>query len=139
VTPFSEPWRSTALRTGSLALGIGIVAGIIQHRLAAVPLVTLFALWFTLGGHFIELWFRNRLGPRVRGTPARQAVARIVYWFAGGSLLYAAALVTRAALADHNAVLWPWWTGGVLFVAAELLIHLLMRARQQPSFYDGRG
>lgn len=136
--PFSEPWRTTALRTGSIALGVGLGVGLYQRHLAVVPLVTLLALWFTLGGHYVELLFRNRLGPLLP-SPGSRALARLGYWFLGGSVLYVLALATRAIFTGQRAVSWPWWTGGVLFVAGELLIHLLMRVRQQPSFYDGRG
>ena len=136
--PFSEPWRTTALRTGSIALGVGLGVGLYQRHLAVVPLVTLLALWFTLGGHYVELLFRNLLGPLLT-SPGPRDLVRLVYWFVGGSVLYALALVTRGIFTGQRAVSWPWWTGGVLFLAVELLIHLLMRVRQQPSFYDGRG
>lgn len=135
--PFTERLRTTLLRTGSLALGVGVVAGWLQHRLEAVPLVTVFALWFTFGGHYVELLFRNRLGLHLGPTPGR-ALLRLVYWFVGGSVLYAAAAATRWALTGRG-VPWPWWMGGVLFVAGELVIHAFMRVRKQPSFYDGRG
>ena len=46
--PFAEPWRTTALRTGGIALAIGVVVGLYQRQLAAVPDATLLALWFTL-------------------------------------------------------------------------------------------
>ena len=137
--PFSEPWRSTALRTGSLALAIGIAVGLYQRRLAAVPLTALLALWFTLGGHFAEVLLRNRLRARIGGQVLMQAVARLIYWFGAGSVLYAGALATRAVLTGRGAAPWPWWAGGVLFVGLELLVHLLLLARGQPSFYDGRG
>lgn len=136
--PFSEPWHTTALRNGSIALGVGIGVGLYQRHFTVVPLVTLLALWFTLGGHYVELLFRNRLGPLL-ASPGPRALVRLVYWFVGGSVLYALALVTRGIFTGQRAVSWPWWTGGVLFLAVELLIHLLMRVRQQPSFYDGRG
>ena len=137
--PFSEPWRATALRTGSLALAIGIAVGVYERRLAAVPLTTLLALWFTLGGHFAELLFRNQLRQRIGGQVLVQAVARLIYWFGTGSALYAGALATRAILTKRGAASWPWWTGGVLFVGLELVVHLLLLARRQPSFYDGHG
>ena len=137
--PFTEPLRTTVLRTGSLALAIGLGAGLFQRRFAAVPLFTLLALWFTLGGHYVELLFRNGLGPRLVGSTERRALVRLPYWFVGGSVLYALALATRRILTGQGLVPWPWWTGGALFVAVELVIHLLLRARQQPSFYDGRG
>ena len=137
--PFAEPWRTTVLRTGSLALAVGLGVGLYQRRLAFVPLVTLMALWFTLGGHFLELLFRNRLHPRIGTQPLLLASARLFVWFLGGIALYAGALVTRAVLTGARVVPWPWWSVGVLFVGVELLIHLLLRARGQPSFYDGRG
>jgi hypothetical protein len=137
--PFSEPWRATALRTGSLALAIGAAVGLSERRLAAIPLTTLLALWFTLGGHFAEVLFRNRLRARIRGRGLVQAGARLIYWFGAGSALYAGALATRAILTGQGTVPWPWWTGGVLFVALELVVHVLLLARGQPSFYDGRG
>jgi hypothetical protein len=137
--PFSEPWRATALRTGSLALAIGIAAGLYERRLAAVPLTTLLALWFTLGGHFAEVLFRNHLRGRIGGQVLVQAVARLIFWFGAGSALYAGVLATRAILTGREAAPWPWWTGGGLFVGLELLVHLLLLARGQPSFYDGRG
>lgn len=139
MTPYSEPWRATALRTGAIALAIGIGVGVYQRRPFLVPITALLALWFTLGGHYVELLFRNRLGPRLDGSRPLLALSRLTYWFIGGSLLYAAALATRNLLLGPRIVPWPWWTGGVLFVAAELVVHLVMRVRQQPSFYDGRG
>lgn len=137
--PFVEPWRATALRTGAIALAIGVGVGLYKRQLAAVPLATLLALWFTLGGHFVEVLFRNQLRHRSGGQASVQAAARLVSWFIGGSALFAGALTTRAILTGQGAVPWPWWTGGVAFVVLELLVHLLLHARGQPSFYDGRG
>jgi hypothetical protein len=136
--PFAESWRITALRTGSLAVAIGMGVGLYQRQLAVVPLVTVLALWFTLGGHFLEVLFRNQLGRRIGGQP-RQSVARLAYWFAGGSVLYAGALATLALLTGRRPGPWPWWAGGVGFVVAELLIHQLLRARGHASFYNGLG
>jgi hypothetical protein len=137
--PFTEPWRATALRTGAIALAIGVGVGLYKRQLAAVPLATLLALWFTLGGHFVEVLLRNQLRHRIGGQAPVRRAARLVYWFAGGSALYAGALATRAILTGHEAVPWPWWTGGVVFVGLELLIHLLLHARGKASLYDGRG
>jgi hypothetical protein len=34
---------------------------------------------------------------------------------------------------------WPaWWFGGIAFIVVELVVHLVMRLRGLPSFYDGR-
>lgn len=137
--PFVEPWRATALRTGTMALAIGVGVGLYQRRLAAVPLTTLTALWFTLGGHWVEVLLRNRLRHRIGGPVPLQVVARLACWFAAGSVLYAGALATRAIIADRSADPWPWWTVGIAFVGLELLVHLVLYARGLPSFYDGRG
>jgi hypothetical protein len=137
--PFAEPWRTTALRTGTIALAIGLGVGLYTRQFAAVFLASVLALWFTLGGHVLEVLFRNQLRPRSGGGAPVLAVTRLAYWFAGGSALYAGALATRAILTGRGAVPWPWWTGGVAFVALELVVHLLLHARRQPSFYNGRG
>lgn len=140
MTPrFTEPWRTTALRTGGMALAAGIGVGLYRRQLTVVPLAALLALWFTFGGHLVEVLFRNRLRARLGDAIAPAALARLIFWFVAGSELYAGALATRAILTDRRATPWPWWTGGVVFVALELLIHLLMRLRGQPCFYDGRG
>ncbi len=136
---FSEPRSTTLLRTTGLALAVGVGAGLYQRRLVAVPITTLLALWFTLGGHYVEILFRNGLRPLIAGQVLIPLLVRLVIWFVGGSALYAGALATRALLTGHRALPWPWWAAGALFVAAELLIHLLMRARRQPSVYDGLG
>lgn len=132
MSSFAEPWRTTLLRTGSLALAFGAGFSLYQHRLAALPRATLFALWFTLGGHFIELLYRNRLRQLISPNPLAQACARLVYWFAGGCVLAAGALATQRFP-------WPWWMGGVLFIGVELVVHFLLLLRRQPSFYNGRG
>ena len=136
--PVTEPWRATARRTGSIALAVGLGAGLYQGRVVVVPLVTLAALWFSLGGHFAEVFFLDRLGQRIAGRAAQVGV-RLVYWFVAGSVLYAGALATVAILGGRGASRWPWWAGGVFFVALELAVHSLLRARGLPSFYDGRG
>ena len=136
---FSEPWRTTAIRTGSLALVVGVAVGAFTRQFAVTPLATLLALWFTLGGHFAELLFRNTLRPYLSGPPSARALARLLYWFVAGSALYAGALMTRGALTNRGAVSWPWWAGGAAFTVLEVAVHLLMRARRQPSFFDGRG
>ena len=136
--PFSEPWHVTALRTGSLALAVGVGTGVYKRQLPLVPLVTVLALWFTLGGHYLELAFRNQLSTRIGSHPWR-TIARLAYWFAAGSVLYVGARATFASLTGRSLRAWPWWAAGVGFIAAELGIHLLVRARKLDSFYNGLG
>ena len=106
---------------------------------AVVPQVALIALWFSLGGHFVELTYRNGLGRRLPARAGAQVPARLAFWFLGGAALYAGAAATHALLIGQGSLPFPWWVGGCGFVAAELFVHLLMRWRSVPSFYDGRG
>jgi hypothetical protein len=136
---FSEPLRNTVLRTGSIAVAIGLGVGLYLRRPAAVPVATIVALWFTLGGHVAELLFRNGLGAKLGSDVPAYLLARVVYWFAAGSALFAVAWATLGMLSDRPRPPWPWWIGGTGFVVAELLVHLGMRWRGEPSVYDGRG
>jgi hypothetical protein len=137
--PFTEPWRTTALRTGSLALVAGAGIGLREQQVAVIPLMALLALWFTLGGHFLELLFRNRLRRQISDRSAIPVLARIVYWFAGGAVLFEGALATRALLIGRTTAPLSWWLVGIAFVGVELLIHVGLRARGHPSLFDGRG
>jgi hypothetical protein len=136
---FREPPRNTVLRTGSLALAIGLGVGLYLRRPAAVPVATIVALWFTLGGHFAEVLFRNRLAINLGASVPAYLLARVLYWFAAGSALFAGALATLAVLSDRPGHPWPWWIGGTGFVVAELAVHLVMRLRGEASVYNGGG
>jgi hypothetical protein len=135
----TEPWRATARRTGAIALVVGASVGVYERRLGVVPTATAIALWFTLGGHFVEVVLRDHLVDRLEGRGFVQAAVRVVAWFAGGSILYAGALMTRVLLTGDHAVRWPWWAGGAAFIALELFVHLVLYARGHASVYDGRG
>ena len=135
---YSEPWSITLRRTVGLALAIGIGVGLVQHRLRLIPITTLLALWFTLGGHFVDLLCRNELRPRISSSPLHW-LARVGAWFVGGCALYAGLVATRGLLTGLWRVPLPWWIGGVFFVVAELIAHLFLRFRGQPSVYGGLG
>lgn len=139
IEPFTEPWHATALRTGGLALLVGAGAGLGVRRPAMIPLITLLALWFTLGGHFFELLFRNQLRRYLGDSAALPALARVAFWFATGVLLFGCAQATRALLTGRTTVPISWWLVGSGFVGVELLIHLGLRVRGLPSIYNGRG
>lgn len=136
--PFTESWRATVLRTGGIALAIGAVPALVQRRLDVLPRVALFALWFTLGGHLVEMLFLNHVARLVAGRAA-WVVARLACWLVGGSLLYAGALATRALLPGRTPPAGPLWLGGVGLIAIELAVHGLLRASGRASFFDGPG
>jgi len=131
---YSEPLWQTLSRTVGLALAIGLGAGLVAHHFAVVPTVTLLALWFTLGGHFVDLFCWNVVAPSISTTKAR-VWARLAVWFLGGTALYAGALGTRWLLTGVGSPPWPWWIGGVFFIGAELVAHLALLIRGRPSVY----
>ena len=73
---FDEPFRFTLARTETLAAIVGAVLALQRHDLKLFLPVAALALWFTLGGHYVELAFLNGLRPRIPHNRLTQAVAR---------------------------------------------------------------
>jgi hypothetical protein len=138
--PFQEPLRNTLVRTGTIALVAGGVLARFWGGLGRLPLAILLVLWFSLGGHWVELWFLNWLRPRLSAARAVQIGARLGVWFVGGTGLGVGMALTAMALAGFQPSQWPaWWIGGIAFVGLELVVHLLLQLSGSPSFYNGRG
>ena len=76
--PFHEPLRHTLLRNGAIAILVGAVIARFWGGLPRWPLVTLLALWPSLGGHWVEVWFLNWLRPRIPAARRVQVAARFV-------------------------------------------------------------
>ncbi|HEX9393733.1 MAG TPA: hypothetical protein VF923_03720 [Gemmatimonadales bacterium] len=136
---FQEPLRRTLARNGALAAVAGLVVVLQRHDLRLLLPVATLALWFTLGGHYVELAFLN--GVRARIAPGRvtQAVARLLVWSSGGVLLYVGMAATARALSIAHPPLGLWWHGGLLLIGIELAVHAVMAIRGLPNFYNGRG
>ena len=138
--PFREPFRITMLRTGMIAIVVGAVLAGLWGGLARWPLATLWVLWPSFGGHWVELWFLNWLRPRLSIARGMQIAARVGVWFVGGAGLAIGMCLTAMALAGFRPAQWPaWWLGGLAFIGIELVAHLVLQLRGQPSFYNGRG
>ena len=135
--PYREPLRTTILRTGTIAIVVGAVIARFWGGLARWPLATLLVLWFSFGGHWVEVWYLNWLRPRLPTARAMQIAARIATWFVGGVLLAACMSLTTMALAGFR-LRWHWWLGGLAFIGLELLVHLFLQLRGRPGFYNGR-
>jgi hypothetical protein len=132
--------RNTLLRTGIIALAIGAVFASFRGGLARWPSGTLLALWPAFGGHWIEVWFLNRLRPRLPAGRGVQVSVRIATWFTGGVVLGACMHLTATALPGFRMRHWPaWWIGGLAFIAIELAAHLPLQFMGRPGFYNGRG
>jgi len=138
--PFQEPLRQTLFRTVTIAVVVGGTVALLTRRGSLWPLATLLVLWPSFGGHWIEVLFLNWVRPRVSPSPFVQTAARVLVWFVGGCLLLLGMRLTASALIQWRSPLWlTWWLGGVAFVGVELLMHLFIQLRGQPSFYNGRG
>lgn len=137
--PFQEPVHVTLVRNVSIALIVGAVLARSWGGLSNWPFATLVALWPSLGGHFVEIWFLNWLRPRLSSDRGAQVAARIGVWFLGGLCL---ALAMNLTAMTFGYRLFQWtnlWLGGLGFICIELVAHLMLRLRGRPNFYDGQG
>jgi hypothetical protein len=139
VAAASEPLRTTLLRTIIIALVAGVVIARFSGGRIGWALTRCLLLWFTFGGHLVELWYVNWLRPRISIAHYVQILARVATWFVGGTALALGMALTARALGFPSAQ-WPtWWLGGFAFIVLELVVHLALQLRGQPSFYNGRG
>ena len=136
---FEEPLWRTLTRNVALAAGVGVVFALQRHQLRLLLPIAALALWFSLGGHYVELAFLNGLRARIPEGRLTQVGLRLVVWFAGGVVLYALMAVSARALPLEAPPLRMWWYGGLLLIVLELAVHGLMAMRGKPSVYTGRG
>ena len=138
--PYRESLRSVILRTGAIAAALGVAFSVISGRPARWPLAALLALWPSFGGHWVEVWFLNRLRPRLSGGRLVQIAARVFVWFIAGAGFVIAMRLSLLALTRTVPPRWPgWWLGGFAFVGIELIVHLVLQLRGRPNFYNGLG
>ena len=132
-----EPLRVTLVRTGLVGLVAGLVIARVQGRLGSWPQWTAFALWFSFGGHWVEILFLNRVRPRLPSARWAHITARLGAWLVGGTFLMLGARITALSLGAQALRLPPWWLGGPVFLGLELLVHALPQLCGQPNFYNG--
>jgi hypothetical protein len=138
--PYREPLRTTIVRTGLIAMAGGAVLARFWGGLSRWPIATLLMLWPSFGGHWVEVAYLNWLRPRLSIARRVRMVARLAVWFVGGTGLAVGMSLTAMALAGFRPAHWPaWWLGGFVLIGVELVVHLVLQLRGQPSFYNGRG
>jgi len=136
---FDEPFRFTLARTVTLAAIVGAVLALRRHDLKLFLPFAALALWFTFGGHYVELAFLNGLRARVSKGRLIQGGVRLLVWFVGGVVLYVFMAASARVLPLKAPPLRMWWYGGVLLIGVELAVHGLLAMRGRPNFYSGRG
>lgn len=134
-----EPLSRTLARNVAIAAVAGAGLAIHDRELSLWPSCSVLALWFSLGGHYVEVLFLNRIRPRFRTARPMLMTSRLLVWFAGGVLLYTAMALTGRALPLAPPRLELWWFGGLLFVGIELVVHAVLALRGRPNFYAGSG
>jgi hypothetical protein len=138
--PFREALHITLIRNGTIAIIVGAVIARFWGGLARWPLAALMALWPSLGGHWLEVWFLNWLRPRLSEARGVQVAARLAVWFAGGIVLALGMSLTAMVLVKFRPAHWlDWWLAGVAFIGVELVAHLILHLRGRPSFFSGSG
>ena len=138
--PHREPLRVTVVRTVSMALIAGAVIASRRGGLAQWPAASAVMLWPSLGGHFVEVWFLNRLRPRLSESRGVQIAARAAVWFVGGAgLALGMGLTAIAVLGLPRIPSATWWIGGLAFIGVELVAHVVLQLRGRPSVFNGRG
>jgi len=136
---FEEPLGHTLARNLAIAAIVGAVFALRGRHLSLFFPITALALWPTLGGHYVELAFLNGLRPQIPSKRSPQALARLLFWYGGGLLLYLCMVASARVLSVKAPPLRLWWCGGFLFIAVELVAHAVLALRAQPNFYNGRG
>jgi hypothetical protein len=137
--PLDEPLKTTIVRNGAIALVLGTVIFVATAHRTSWPAAVLVAAWPTFGGHWIELVFLNWLRPRIAPERRVQVFARIALWVVGGDVIAVMMWITAHFLGGADVAWRTVWFGGPAFIVIELVVHLGLAARGQPSFYDGRG
>ena len=135
--PYHEPLHVTLVRTGLVGLVLGLIVARLQSQRASWPQWTAFALWFSFGGHWVELFFLNWLRPRLPSARWVHITVRLCTWLVGGTFLMLGARFTALSISAQALRLPPWWLGGPVFLGLELLVHALPQLRAQPNFYNG--
>ena len=136
---FLEPFGRTLARNAIIAVVVATVFALVQHRLSLIGPVALLALWFSLGGHYVEVIFLNGVRPRIPAVRTIQSLVRILIWICGGILLYWGMALTARVLPVRDASLAFWWSGGLILTAVELVAHAFLALRSLPNFYSGEG
>src|SRR4051812_29695956 len=87
-TRFHEPIGRTLARNIAIAVVVGATLAFRYRDPGLLMPMSALALWFSLGGHYVEVAFLNEIRPRISSAGPPQISARLGAWFVGGSLLY---------------------------------------------------
>ena len=107
-----EPLGRTLVRNVAIALAVSGAFAIRDREVAVWLPSSVLALWFSLGGHYVEVLFLTTIRPRLRAARLLLVTSRLLMWFVGGALLYTGMAITTRALPLVAPRLGWWWLGG---------------------------
>ena len=133
-----EPFRATLTRSTifAAAVGAGLLVTLPRHGGLASDFVDAFTLAFCFAflGHYVEVVALAL--PDIETGIGR--LVRVAVWFAGGLWCYVVARFLWVKYGrDLNELPSLIW-GGVIFIAVELAVHAVLRARGRSSFFSGQ-
>ena len=146
-TKYSEPIRTTFIRTFGIALGVGTIVFLlnesgddpagshVQHWVSWVAAV----LWFSFGGHWVEILYLNHIRMSLPEVRWLETVVRLMGWYVGGCVLFVGMKITATMLGNPALESLQWWYGGFLFIIIELFVHAIVLAGGKNCFWNGRG
>lgn len=148
---FRESLHITLIRTVGIALVVGTT--ISRIRIGEFPdtpgmLVwaghVLAVLWISLGGHWFENYYLNRLKPKLSIDNRWKMRYRIAVWLAGGAILFPMARITLSLIAnssfpDGESLVWAAVIGPFLFTAIEFTVHVVLNIVGLNSLFNEKG
>lgn len=134
-----EPFLRTLARNTTIAAVVAAVIAAVRGDRGLLLPVAILAMWFSLGGHYVELAFLNVIRNRVPKSRVVQTLTRLLVWSCGGAILYGCMAASARILGLGVALSKPWWFGSLVFTGIELAVHTALALRRVPNFYDGRG
>jgi hypothetical protein len=138
-TTFREPIARTLARNVTIAAVVGSVLAFRTHDAGLFVPFSVLVLWFSLGGHYVEVLFLNGLRPRIAPARLAQISARVAVWFVGGAILFVLMAATARVLPVRPPSFQSWWFGALGLIGIELLAHAVLAVCRLPNFYSGSG
>src|SRR5690242_18838125 len=136
---FEEPVWRTLRRTVGIAVIVGVIFAVARRNASLFFPSMVIALWFSLGGHVVEVLYRNQIAPRLATSHLGAIAVRVAVWMAGGTLLLLGARLTANLGGRSVALGMPAWYGGVALIVLELVVHGALLALGRPNAFNHLG
>src|SRR5215831_12767976 len=111
-TKVREPLFRTLARNVTIAAVVGSVLAFRTHDAGLFVPFSVLVLWFSLGGHYVEVLFLNGICPRIASARLARVSARLAVWFTGGAILFVLMAATVRVLPVRPPSFQSWWFEG---------------------------